>query len=343
MLAVRKTAPQFGIQIEEVSVPGPPGPEEAIIEVVAAGICGTDVHIYEWTPGYEWMEPLMPITLGHEFAGYVRAAGDGVQGVTEGDAVAVWPSSTCGTCSNCRAGKSDYCSNRSRVGLTQDGGFARFVRVPAKQCFPVSPHVDLQVAALSEPLAVGAHAVERGDVEPGDRVVVLGCGPIGLGTALFAKRAGAGQVIVVGKGDEARLACAGQLGFDTIDLDEEDLDTRLGDLTGGTGIDRVFEASGQPVSIRDGLRILRNGGILVAIGIHPEPAAVDITRLVREKKQIRGSHGSVRSTWSTVINAIEEAPDVFRSLVPHRFPLSEATAAFEAARGRDAVKVMLEP
>ena len=73
MLAVRKTAPQFGIQVEEVSPPGPPGPGEAIIEVVAAGICDTDVHIYEWTAGYEWMEPLMPITLGHEFAGYVRA------------------------------------------------------------------------------------------------------------------------------------------------------------------------------------------------------------------------------------------------------------------------------
>jgi len=221
MLALRKTAPVFGASLQEVEEPRHPLPDEVLVEVAAVGICGSDLHVYEWGESYEFMCERLPVTLGHEFSGRIVATGAEVVGPTVGERVAIVPSTSCMKCEDCLAGYPQRCMRRSTVGLTRDGAFARYVRVPAVSCIGLPEHIDMSLAALMEPLSVGDNAAHIGGVSMGDTVVVLGPGTIGQAIARCARWRGASQVIVVGKGDRARLQTALQVGAThTIDLDE---------------------------------------------------------------------------------------------------------------------------
>jgi 2-desacetyl-2-hydroxyethyl bacteriochlorophyllide A dehydrogenase len=342
MLAVRKTAPAHGLTLAEVPRPEP-GPGEVLVEVEACGICGSDVHVYEWTAGYEWMEPLMPMTVGHEFAGTVVAAAPDVASPAVGQRVTVWPSASCGTCAACREGQPENCERKVTIGLTRQGAFANYVTAPATQCFALPDAIDAELASLTEPLCVSARAVETGEVKLGHTVVVLGAGMIGLGIALMARMAGASRVIVVGKDDPVRLACARDLGFDAVvDLADEELAPAVTRLA-GSKVDRVFEATGVAASIRDGLSILRRGGIMVLAGIHARPVEINLTDLVRAKHQLRGSHGSTRQTWATVLKLLERSGELFRPLISHRVGLSETVEGFRLSLSKEASKVVVFP
>ena len=158
MLALRKTAPGFGLALEEAPEAHPPGPGEVVLEVEAAGICGSDVHAYEWTEGYGFMVPHLPVVMGHEFSARVIRPGTG-SGFEAGARVCVIPFVSCGACPECRAGQPRECSRRETIGLTRDGGFARQVRVPSRCCIPLPENVDNEVGALAEPLGVALEAV----------------------------------------------------------------------------------------------------------------------------------------------------------------------------------------
>jgi threonine dehydrogenase-like Zn-dependent dehydrogenase len=200
----------------------------------------------------------------------------------------------------------------------------------------------MELAALTEPLCVGARAVEVGEVRLGQTVVVLGAGMIGLAIALMARRSGA-SVVIVGLKDEARLNCAATLGFEhTVDLQHEALGDAVARIFGGK-VDRVFEATGVAASITDGLAILKRGGVLITTGIHSRPAEINLTDLVRNKHQIRGSHGAIRSTWTTVLRILAEAGEQFRPLITHRIALGETIEGFELSRSKAAMKVMILP
>jgi 2-desacetyl-2-hydroxyethyl bacteriochlorophyllide A dehydrogenase len=342
MLAVQKAAPEFGLDLTEAEEPRP-APGEVVVEVDAVGICGSDVHVYEWTAGYDWMRPMMPLTIGHEFAGRVVATAPDVTALTPGQRVTVWPSISCGRCRSCAAGRPENCESRTTIGLTRHGAFARHVTAPAGQCFPLPDDLDMELAAMTEPLCVGARAVEVGEVSLGQIVVVLGVGMIGLAIALMARLAGASTVIVAGLNDEVRLATAERLGFQhRVDLARETLADAVKRVVGGP-VDRVFEATGAAASIADGLSVLRRGGVLVATGIHAHPVEINLTDLVRNKHQIRGSHGSVRSTWATVLRLLAQSGESFRPLISHRIPLDRTVEGFELNRSKLAVKVMVLP
>jgi threonine dehydrogenase-like Zn-dependent dehydrogenase len=178
MQALQKVAPAFGLEFREVASPDAPAPGEVIIAVSAAGICGTDLHIYEWTAGYEAMTRAMPVTLGHEFSGTVAAVGTGVKDVREGAVVAVRPSVVCGRCATCLAGNDEACTQRTGIGVTRDGALARRVRVPAENCVAAAPGLDAEIVALTEPMTVSAEAVDTGAVHTGDRVLVLDFGRV---------------------------------------------------------------------------------------------------------------------------------------------------------------------
>lgn len=342
MLAIQKSLPQFGLTLAEV-----PAPQlavgEVLVKVEAAGICGSDLHVYEWTPSYEWMRPLMPLTIGHEFAGVVAAVAPDVTSPKPGDRVTVWPSILCRHCQACRDGELENCQNKTVIGLNRAGAFAESVTALAANCFLLPDGLDMELAALTEPLCVGARAVEVGEVRIGQNVVVLGAGMIGLAIAIMARRVGAAQVIVVGLDDATRLACAATLGFkDVVDLKSESLGTAVERLIGGRA-DRVFEATGAAASITDGLAVLKRGGVLVTTGIHAHPVTINLTDLVRNKNQIRGSHGSVRSTWNAVLRIMATEGEAFRPLITHRLALSETVQGFELARSKAAMKIMLLP
>jgi len=342
MLAVQKTSPAFGLTLADVTPPQP-APGEVLVEVDAVGICGSDVHVYEWTDGYDWMQPVMPLTLGHEFAGRVVAAAPDVTLPVLERRVTVLPGVACGRCRLCAAGQPELCERRAIIGLTRHGAFARYVTVPAGNCMVLPDSMDMELAALTEPLGIAAQAVEVGEVALGQSVVVLGAGMIGLGTAMMARLAGATTVILAGLDDDVRLSAARGLGFQhTVDLRHESLKDAVARIADGK-VDRVFEATGAASSITEGLGVLRQGGVLVATGIHAHPAEINMTDLVRRRQQIRGSHGAVRATWRTVLRLLAQSGETFRPLISHRIALADTVDGFELSRSKAAVKVMILP
>ncbi|MEZ5816178.1 MAG: alcohol dehydrogenase catalytic domain-containing protein [Hyphomicrobiaceae bacterium] len=343
MLTLKKMKAGFGLEAVDAEEPPAPGADEVLVRVENVGVCGSDVHIYEWTDGYDFMLPHLPVTLGHEFAGHVAAAGPGVE-IATGTRVAVIPPVACGICTGCRTGGPAACTARSSIGLVRDGGFARLARVPVSNLLFLPEALDTEIGALVEPLAVCADAVMVGEVKLGDTVLVLGPGTIGQGMALMARAAGAGRVIVAGRADGPRFEVLRQLGFDDIvDVAEAPLTEQVLALTGGQPVDVVIEATGHPPSIVDGLGALKKGGVLVVAGIHPGPLTLPLTVFVRNRHQLRASHSTQRGTWDRVVSLLARDPESFRPMITHRMPLERGLEGFELARQRVASKVMLRP
>jgi threonine 3-dehydrogenase len=340
MLALRKAAPVPGIALETVDDPLAATDDEVVIAVEAAGICGTDLHIADWTGGYETMTSAMPVTLGHEFAGRVVSG----KAIAAGTRVVVRPSVVCGTCPQCHAGRADRCSRRTGIGIRRDGGFASRALVPAANCIAVPAGLDAELAALTEPMTVAKEAADRAGVFPGARVLILGPGPIGLGVALFVEAAGASDIVLAGRDDGSRLACARALGFPkAVDVGDKPLAAALRAVGEAEPFDIVIEATGVPALVPVALDLLQQDGTLVVVGIHARPAAIDLTRLVRAGQTIRGSYRAPLATWPRVLAAIAADPERFRTLVSHRLPLARAAEGFDAMRSRAATKVMLQP
>lgn len=334
MLAIRKAAPEPGLVCCEVEAPVVFGEAEVQIRVEAAGICGTDLHIADWTAGYEAMASAMPVTLGHEFAGLAERGPPGFAG----QRVVVRPSVTCGRCEGCRQRGEDGCTARSGIGIRRDGGFASHASVPARNCVRVPAGLDAELAALAEPMTVAAQAVARAGPVEGKRVLVLGPGPIGLGVALFAERAGAAALTIAGRDDSARLACARRLGFADV------RDALAGhEPLAPAGFEVIFEATGVPEVASAAQRLLAPGGVLVICGIHARPAGFDLTAMVRLEQSVVGSYRAPVARWAEVVAVIAAEPERFRMLISHRLPLSEAQAGFALMRSRVAIKVMLQP
>ena len=343
MLLLHKIKPGFGLDLTDGAEAPAPGAGEVTVRVEHAGICGSDVHAYEWTDGYGFMVPHLPVTMGHEFAGRIAAVGGGVA-LAEGTAVTVMPGVSCGVCANCLRGDQRNCSRRSAIGLTRHGGFARFVTVPAANCLTLPAAVDTELGALTEPLGVGCEAVLTGEVGLGDTVLVMGPGTIGQAIALFARAAGAGRVLVAGRADGPRFDVMRRLGFtDILDVAEAPLAALVLAATDGRKVDIVIEATGHPPAIVDGLGVLRTAGVLVVAGIHPGPVLLPLTDFVRARHQLRATHGCDRFTWDKVLTLVEREPERFRPMITHRLPLERGLEGFELSRQRAASKVMLRP
>jgi threonine 3-dehydrogenase len=342
MKAIQKIEPAFGLALRDVPPPSAPAPGEVIVAVGATGVCGTDVHIYEWTGGYEIMRGAMPVTIGHEFAGTIAAIGDGVRGLAVGAPVAVRPSVVCGQCAACRAGNPDLCTQRRGMGVTRDGGLAPLVRVPAENAVRVPPDMPIEIAALTEPMTVSAEAVANGEVKAGSRVLILGPGNIGQGAALFARAAGAGEIVIVGRDDEARLVRLRRMGFGNIlDVAGTPFDTALAPYLENGKFDVVIEATGAPSAVSQAIGVLAKRGILVIVGIHPKPVSVDLLRLVREHQQIRGSYRAPIATWQRVVDFLAANADMAREMISHRLPLEQAIEGLELSRSKAASKVLI--
>jgi len=343
MLALRKTRPATGAELVETGFADRlPGPGMVEVAVSAAGICGSDLHAVAWESGYGFMAAHLPVTIGHEFAGTVTAVGAGVADRSTGERVVCWPTLTCGSCPGCVAGRPSACEARQIVGLHRDGGFAERARVPASTLHPIPEALAFERAALAEPLAIAVNAVDLAEIAPGDRVVVLGPGPIGAACAVVAQDRGA-EVLLVGLNDAPRLEAAGRLGLARRhDLADGTLDAALTRAFGGRA-DRVIEASGAAASVGQGLAALRPEGLLVVAGIHARPAEIDLAQLVRGKKQMRGAHDTTPAAFAAALDLLTREGPRLDALITHRLPLSRALDALELARGGTAMKVLLHP
>ena len=343
MLALRKTEAGFGLSAQEIPEPAPPGRGEVLVRVEAVGICGSDVHAYEWTDGYQFMVPYLPLTMGHELAGVVEQAGPGAA-VSPGTRVSVHPRVVRGEHDVAWPGDPRLSGAPMALGLSCDGGFARYVRVEAGNVLPLPAAVDAELGALIEPLAVAADAVMVGEVGLGDTVLVLGPGTIGQAIATMARAAGAARVIVTGLADTPRFDVLRQLGFpDCIDVADGPVAPQVRALTGGQPVDVVLEATGHAASITDALPVLKRGGVLVVAGIHAAPLSLPLTQFVRNRHQLRASHSSEQRTWERVAALVARDPEGFRPMITHRLPLADGLRGFELARQRAASKVILLP
>jgi len=338
MQALRKTRAAAGLELLDVPPPAAAGPDDVLVRVSAAGICGSDLHVDEWTPSYAFITPSLPVTLGHEFVGVAQS------GPLKGQRVVVLPSVTCGTCAACVAGQHDACERRTGIGMTRDGAFAPWVVVPRRNCVPVPDGLSDDLAALTEPLSISMQALRvAGDVR-GLRVLVMGPGTIGQGIALLARRAGARQVVVTGRDDAPRLDALRRMGFEAVaDVAGRTLEQATAPHLAGESFDVVFEATGVPETIAEALPLLRRNGVVVVTGIHARPLQLDLTTLVRRQQQLRGSFRPPESDWPAALALMAELGDTMAPMVSHVLPLSQALEGFALAHGKQASKVLLRP
>jgi (R,R)-butanediol dehydrogenase/meso-butanediol dehydrogenase/diacetyl reductase len=234
-----------------------------------------------------------PVTLGHEFAGRVAEVGTGVAGLRPGDRVAVNPCLTCGTCRWCGSGRPNHCARLGTIGLSRDGALAPLVAVPAGSCHVLPPEVSDEAGATVEPLAVTVHARRRGGLRGGERVVILGGGPIGL-LMLQVARAGGAAWIAVLEPRQARRGLAQGLGADAvIDPTAADAARAVDELTGGARADVVFECVGSAAAVHTAVRAAGKGGRVVLVGLTPEPVTVNALQLLAHEKEMVGSSAYV--------------------------------------------------
>ena len=259
MKALRKMRPERGAQLEAVSIPTI-GPNEVLVRVRAASICGTDLHIYAWDP---WSASRIkpPLTFGHEFCGTVERVGEEVTAVAPGDFVSAEMHLNCGHCHQCLVGQLHLCQSLKIIGIDQDGCFAEFVRIPASNIWKVDPAIPEHYAAILDPLGNAVHTVLSGEIA-GQTVAVTGCGPIGLMAIAVAKACGCSTLFAT-EVNPHRRALALRMGADEVlDPGETDVVARVRAATGGAGVDVLLEMSGHPDAIRQGFACsARAGGL----------------------------------------------------------------------------------
>lgn len=343
MLAVLKTRPARGIEIMDRPVPSLQADDQVLIEVGACGVCGSDLHFYEWA-AHMADEITLPRILGHEVAGTVVKVGPAVKNFKPGDRVVTETWGGCGDCYYCRLGMFNHCLYQTRIGQKADGGMTDYVVVPAISLYRIPDDMPFDEAAVIEPVGVALRGWERiRNFKPGDTVVVMGPGPIGILGALISKAAGATKVIITGlKIDRARLALARQLGLETISTEEENAQEKVKSLTQGRGAEVVLDLTGGPGSLSQAIGFAKIGGEIGLIGISP-PSETPLQLIALKELSIYGSFRRVPSTWFRAINLVSSRQIDVRPIITHRFPVAKAEEAFQTLFSRQGIKAIIYP
>jgi L-iditol 2-dehydrogenase len=342
MIAVRKIRRGIGnVELQEVPEPHP-GDGQVIIDVQAAGICGTDLHIY-----LDEFETNPPVTIGHELAGVVVELGRGVEGWKVGDRVTTETYfATCGKCLDCRRGRRNLCLHRRSIGSKQDGAFAQYLLTPASNLHRVPDELDLESAALTEPLACTVHGVlETAGVQAGDNVVLTGPGPIGLLAMQLAKIAGATVIMVGTHLDLGRLKLAKLLGADAvINVEEVDqISDAVEEVFGTPGADLVIECSGAAPAAQTLVEVARRGARFCQMGLYGKPITFNQDAVCYKELVVTGTNASVTPAWPKALKLLNQKKVDASGLITHRFDISEWDQALEVVKNKEGVKVILKP
>jgi threonine 3-dehydrogenase len=340
MKALVKRKAQAGLWLEDVPVPAI-GINDVLIRVDRTGICGTDVHIYNWD---EWSQRTIPVPMvvGHEFVGRIVEVGSNVSDFRVGDLVSGEGHVVCGRCRNCLAGRRHLCADTRGVGINRPGAFAEYLSLPMTNVWHHAPGIDLDVAAIFDPFGNAVHTALSFDVL-GEDVLITGAGPIGCMAAAVVRHAGARHV-VVSDINPWRLELAGRLGATrTVDARTEhlaDVQKRLGMHE---GFDVGLEMSGSPQALRDMLANMAHGGKIAMLGI---PAggqvAIDWNTVIFNMLSIKGIYGrEMYETWYKMTVMLQSGLDI-RPVITHRFHHSEFEKGFEVMRSGRSGKVILD-
>jgi 6-hydroxycyclohex-1-ene-1-carbonyl-CoA dehydrogenase len=329
-----------GLIVEEWPTPAP-GDGEILVDVAACGVCHTDLHYLDHgTPTFK--HP--PIVLGHEVAGTVASLGRGVESFSIGDRVLLPAVLTCGRCEACRTGRENVCEAGMMLGNHMDGGYAEYVAVPAKDAFHLPPEIPLiEGSIIADALTTPYHAVvNRGRVHPGDAVVVVGAGGIGLNIVQMATAVGA-RVLAVDVSED-KLAWARRLGAaETVHAPSVDRVDKAVRRAMGGGADVAFEAVGRAATQEQALACLKTGGRLVLVGYSPEAMSLNSGRVMFRELEIVGSLGCRPVDYPRVIELARQGKVKVAELVTHRFALDEIALAFDALRSGRSIRSVVVP
>ena len=320
--------------MELVDVPEPhePGPGEVIVGSMAVGICGSDYHFFSGhlTAEAGGGDKAFPKIQGHEVAGRVVAAGEDCSPELEpGRAVALYPLSSCGECYPCRAGRPNTCDNFQLIGIHVDGGLQERLLMPADHVFPIDED-DLGVAAMAEPISIGVRAVRRGRIGAGDRVVVLGGGPIGQSVCLLARERGA-EVLVVDPQD-TRLALSRHMGADAMRWTTADEVVRSArEWAGGEGVPVAVDATGVPQAVRAAVDMAASAGRVVQVGMSGDEVALRVGSFTEKELDMLGVCCCGGGEFAEAVAAVERNADTVRRLISHEFELERAPEAIDFA------------
>ncbi len=342
MKAVVKTHAGPGAEMRDVPIPSI-GPRDVLIKIRATSICGTDLHIFKWDP---WSAGRIkpPIIMGHELSGEIVDAGRDVTSVKVGDFVSAESHIVCGVCDLCRTGNGHICRNTKIIGVDRDGCFAEYIALPAENAWIDPPDMPAEIAALQENFGNAVHTALATPLV-GRKVLMTGCGPVGLMTILVARAAGARAIYVTDVSDY-RLGMAKQLGAAiTINPTRDNTKQIVFDATNGEGVDVLLEMSGAPSAIRDGFDLLKKGGAASLLGLPGKPFEFDLGNLVIMKGvTVFGIAG--RKLWDTWYEgrglqrggAVDLSP-----IVTHKFKLAEFEKALETMASGNSGKVVMIP
>lgn len=329
------------VELREVSLPDFED-DEVLLRVGAVGVCGSDVH--QWHGTQSWAVNV-PVTLGHEFGGTIEKLGARVEGFAEGDrVVSETAARICGACVYCRGGNYNMCPHRSGFGYGCNGAMAQFVRVSARCLHHIPISLPFEIAALTEPCCVAYNAVVEGvRIKPGDGVLVLGPGPIGLLSAMMAMMCG-GDVTVAGlSSDSARLEVAKSLGAHTYDLQTGDIRDLAKSRGDGFGFDVVIDAAGASAAFATAMDAVRPLGQIVKVGWGPQPLGVSLDPLVAKAVTVRGSFSHNYAVWERAIALLASGKIDVKPLVGLQLSLEQWRDGFEGMHAGHFAKALLVP
>lgn len=325
------------LEVIEREMPQIEKDSQVLVKIAAAGICGSDIHIFHGTHAYA----TYPRIIGHEGCGVVASVGAAVTDLKVGDPVIIEPIHGCGTCYACRNGRYNCCPDIVVAGVHADGVMEEYLVVESDKLYKYDPSLTPAEAATAEPYTIGAQANAQAGTQPGDLVLIHGAGPIGMIICDIAKSRGA--TVIVSEVNEERLKLAKDFGARyTINPMKEDLKETVMKLTGGKGVNVVFETSGVPALMSLSVELLGPHGRLVPLTFAPEPVPVNF-RLINKNELVIAGTRNQNSKFREVVESLPGRRDRIDKLITHVFPVQEAEKAFETAMDKNsgACKVII--
>lgn len=317
--------------------------DQVLIRVEYIGICGSDVHTFEG----HYNVNAENLTIGHEFAGVVEKIGENVKNVKVGDRVTSETTfKICGECRYCKEGQYNLCSTRKGLGTQQDGAMAQYIVARAASCHILPENVSTRDASITEAAACAYHGVYRADIKPGDVVLVLGPGPIGLLVAQVVMSRG-GRVVMTGLTQDAgRLKIAKErFGVEfTVDVLKDDLEGLVNSLTDGYGADVCYDCSGAVPSMQTGMKLLRKQGQYVQVGLFArEVIEVNFSHIIQKELRVTGSRSQNTHDWEPTLKLMSEGKINADKMITHEVGINEWEKAYKLIKSGEATKVVMHP
>jgi threonine 3-dehydrogenase len=316
------------------------GPNDVLIKVRKAAICGTDLHIYNWDKWAAHTIPV-PMVVGHEYLGVIEAVGRDVTALKVGQRVSGEGHIVCGFCRNCRAGRAHLCRNTKGVGVNRPGAFADYVAIPASNAYLIPDSVPDEIAAILDPLGNAVHTALSFDLV-GEDVLITGAGPIGLMAIAICRHVGARNIVITDINDY-RLDLAKKMGATrAVRADLQTLKEVMAEIDMHEGFDVGLEMSGNPKALRDMIGAMNNGGKVALLGILADEAAIDWNEVIFKGLTLKGIYGrEMYETWYKMLAMLQSGLDV-TSVITHRLPMADFEKGFAALNAGQACKVVLD-